>query len=105
MNEQEFWKAYQPIEIKPVIRRLYYDNQGLPLFLSQEDLPGNYIDIDEETFHNLPKKIRIISGKLTIIDTCVVTKLTVSDNGTPCHPHDISIVVGENLPHKKWSLV
>jgi hypothetical protein len=105
MNEQEFWSAIQPIEIKPVIHRLYYNDQGLPLFFSQEELSGNYINVDAETFFNPPTHIRVIDGKLTIIDTCVVTRLTLTNFGVACHPHDISIVVEENLPNKKWNLV
>jgi hypothetical protein len=29
-----------------------------------EDLPGNYIEIDAETYHRTPANARIVNGKL-----------------------------------------
>jgi hypothetical protein len=98
-------KSPQPVVIKPILHRLYYDNQGLPLFFSQEELSGNYIDVDLETFINPPNHIRVVNGKLTVMDTCVVTMIKPEKKGTPCHPQDVSIVVDEKLPHIKWNII
>ena len=105
MNEEEFWAALQPIEIKPVFYRLYHDEQGLPLFFSQEDLPGNYLDLDQTTYNTPHTHIRVIDGKLVTLDTNVITKITPTTYGVPCHPHDVSIVVGTALPHVNWNIV
>ena len=106
MNEEEFWAALQPVETTAPFYRLYYDDEGFPLFFSQEDLPGNYIDVDKDIFSNSPKLIRVIDGKLVIIETkYLVTKLKPVGYGTPCHPQDVSIVVDEKLPNTKWNLV
>jgi hypothetical protein len=106
MTEEEFWAALQPIEEKKVFYRLYYNEQGFPLYFSQEDLPGNYIEIDRETFVNPPKFIRVMDGKLIIYtNEYSVTKLRPNKYGTPCHPQDVSIVVEKHLPHTNWNIV
>jgi hypothetical protein len=106
MTEEEFWAALQPIEMRATFYRLYHDEQGFPLFFSQEDLPGNYIEVDKETFSNSPNLIRVIDGKLVVMETnYLATKLKPVGYGTCCHPHDVSVVVDEKLPNKKWNLV
>ena len=104
MNEEEFWANYKPVEIKPILYRLYYNDQGLPLFYSQEDLPGNYIDIDHKTYINPPKHAKVVDGKLVVLNNVSVTRLRPNTYGTPCHVEDISIVVSDTEPHIKWSL-
>ena len=104
MNEQEFWAALTLEEIKPPLYRLYYDDQGLPLFYSQEDLPGKYVDVDHETYVNPPKHVRIVDGKLQVLKINLILKLCKGEEGTPCHPEDISIVVDKAQPHINWSL-
>ena len=105
MNEQEFWAALQPIETKPVFYRLYHDDQGNPLFFSQEDLQGKYITLDQATYNTPHTHIRVIDGKLVTLDTSVITKLTPAQYGVPCHPQDVSIVVDSALPHVNWNIV
>jgi len=105
MNEEEFWAALQPIETKPVFYRLYHDEQGFPLFFSQEDLPGKYIDLDQSTYNTPHTHIRVIDGKLVTLDTNVITKITPTEYGVSCHPQDVSIVVDSELPHLNWNIV
>lgn len=88
-----------------VFYRLYYDDQSMPLFYSMEDLPGNYIDIDCDTYHNPPTHLRIVDGKIQVTKTSWISRLYPDkDAGTPCDPDDVSIVVLEQEPHQKWSL-
>ena len=106
MTEEEFWAALQPMEMRAIFYRLYHDDQGFPLFFSQEDLPGNYIDIDQTTYNTPHTHIRVIDGKLVTLDTSsAITKLTPTEYGVPCHPQDVSIVVDTTLPHKIWNIV
>jgi hypothetical protein len=104
MTEAEFWAALAPVEILPVFYRLYHDDHGFPLFYSMENLPGKYIDIDQETYANPPTHTRVIDGKLVLTYNPTVVKLRPSKVGTPCHFSDVSIVVSEQEPHIKWSL-
>ena len=104
MNEEEFWSAFQSEKTTTILYRLYYDNQGAPLFFSQEDLPGNYIDITREEYINPPTHFKVADRKIELIETSIVRRLYPNKNGTPCHPDDISIVVQDSEPNIKWSM-
>ena len=104
---ENFWKAWaEPVPAPaPVFFRLYYDEHGRPLSYSMEHLPGNYIDIDAETYQLSSHRVRVIEGKLVhITPKKTVTKLVPGTVGTPCWAGDISIVVDQQQPHTKWSL-
>lgn len=102
-NEEflEFWRNYEWTDVKPVHYRLYHDDAGLPLFYSQEDLPGKYIEVTPEQFALQDPAVRIINGRLVHQRTVKMTKLIPSDSGTLCHVHDVSIVV-EDHPGQYW---
>lgn len=106
MTEDEFWAALAPLPpAKPPSYRLYHDENGFPLFFSMEDLPGNYIELDLKEYTNSPSNIRVVDGKLTVLQgVSVVHKLKPSDTGTPCLATDVSIIVDESTEHTKWSL-
>jgi hypothetical protein len=105
MNEAEFWAALAPQPAPPEPSyRLYYDEQGLPLFYSMEDKPGNYIELDSKTYAESPAHVRIVDGKLVHLKINVVHKLHPGDVGTPCDPTDVTIIVREDQEHIKWSL-
>ena len=105
MTEQEFWEALAPQPTpEPPRFRLYHDNQGLPLFYSMEEVSGNYIEIDQQTYFNPPTHVRVVDGKLKILFTHQPEKLVPSDTGTPCSKFDVCVVVDNNSPHIKWNL-
>jgi hypothetical protein len=104
MNEQEFWAALAPLPKPVYIYRLYYNDNGLPLFYSQEDLPGKYIEIDQATFARSPSNVCVVDEKLTYIKTSIALRLHPSETGTPCHPTNVSIVVDPAEPHTRWAL-
>ena len=109
MNETEenFWKAWaEPVpEPAPIFFRLYYDEHGCPLSYSMEDLPGNYIEIDADTYRLSSRNVRVVDNTLIHIKPKkTVTKLVPGISGTPCLSDNISIVVDEQQPHIKWSL-
>ena len=105
MTPEEFWAIlHAPVEVKPIFYRLYYNDDGIPICYSMEDLPGNYIEIDAETYHRTPANVRIVNSKLKEIKlTGLVKKLVPGDHGTACDPRDICVVT-DSQPHTKWSL-
>ena len=104
MTEQDFWAALAPADPPRVFYRLYYDEQGLPLFYSMQNAPGNYIEIDFEMYTNPPAHVRVVDGKLKILKTNQVPRLVPASVGTCCAPTDVCVVVDESIPHIKWSL-
>ena len=103
-----FWAALsEPLPLpKPVFYRLYYNKAGQPLCYSMEDLPGDYIEIDQATFAQTPTNVWVVDSKLiTIQPSVTVTKLTPNnESGIACDPRDICIVVDSAEPHTKWSI-
>ena len=104
MDENEFLKIWLAVpEPQPVFYRLYHDEHGTPLFYSMEHNPGTYIEIDQQTFAQNRFDVRVRDGRLVTVTWRTSSKLVPSDTGTPCHPEDVTIVVGEEQPHVKWS--
>ena len=99
-----FWKNQEPQVEKPIEYRLYHDENGFPLFFSSEDVPGNYIVVDQDTFLRSSSNIRVVDGKLKVYYTAFGKKLVPSDIGTACDPSDICVVVADDQPHTKWTL-
>jgi hypothetical protein len=103
MTEKEFWSILHDVpKPKPVFFRLYYDKLGAPITYTMEDLPGNYIEIDAETFALGPLNVRVRNGKLVEIVTMRSQKLVPGTVGTKCHPRDVSVIV-TTLPNTQWS--
>jgi hypothetical protein len=107
MTEEEFWAIWQAGEqqtLPELEYRLYYDENGFPLFYSTENLPGIYILVDQETYLNGPKHIRVIDGKIVEAKIAWTKKIIPSAQGISCHPLDVCIVVDPEQPHVKWKL-
>jgi hypothetical protein len=107
MTEKEFLSIWQSGATAPVVEleyRLYYDENGFPLFYTTEDLPGVYIIVDQETFLNGPKNIKIIDGKIVEAKIAWLKKIIPSQQGISCHPQDVCVVVDSSQPHTNWRL-
>jgi hypothetical protein len=105
---ENFWQALNEF-VEPVktgvIYRLYYDESGDPLYYSMEDLPGLYLDIDQETYSRGLSNIKVINGSIVVIKPKSVShKMMPSSKGMgiPCSRNNICIVVSEDDPHTKW---
>ena len=102
MTPEEFFGALvQMPRPAPVTYRLYHDDQGCPLFYSMEDLPGTYIEIDQETFAKNSTRVRVRNGKLVEVTWKTTQKIVPSNSGTMCHEQDVAIVVKQNGTY--WS--
>jgi hypothetical protein len=107
MTEEEFFNIWQnqasAVHGEPEYR-LYYDENGFPLFYSTELLSGNYIVVDQETYLNGPKHIRVLNGKLVVYQTNFAKKIVPVGYGQACDPRNVCVVVDIDQPHTKWSL-
>lgn len=105
---ENFIKAFsnlEPINPPKIFYRLYYDDEGKPLFYSMEDLPGNYIEIDKDTYLIGSGRIRVINGQIKHLKVGVpIQKLVPDQTGIPCATHDVTVVVDESAEHVKWNL-
>lgn len=104
-NLLDIFSALEPWSPTRVFWRLYYDDQGFPLFYTQEDKPGNYIDVDPEVYARASMKVRVKAGKLRELNQNPIKKKTPSNTGTPCHPCDVAIVVTSDQPAQHWRTV
>jgi len=60
-----FWKAlanHKPIQRKPIEFRLYYGTDGQVITYSMDEIPGNYILIDAQTFAEMRVDILVVNG-------------------------------------------
>ncbi len=97
MTPEEFWDILHSMpEPQPVFYRLYYNNAGEPVCYSMEDQPGNYIDIDAETFGLAPLNVRVVNRMLKYITTRTSEKIVPGTTGTLCHPQSVAVVVTQN---------
>jgi hypothetical protein len=107
LTEEEFWSIWQSQVSAPQVEpeyRLYHDENGFPLFFSMEQLPGNYIVVDQVTYLNSPKHIRVVDGKIVVYQTTFAKKLVPSTEGVACAVEDVCVIVDTNQPHIKWYL-
>lgn len=107
MTPDEFWQILHTTpDPKPVYYRLYHDDNGNPIIYSMEELADNYIEVDQKTYVLAPFNVKVIDGKLTYIKPVVtVKKLQPGNSGIACDPTDVCVVVKEDQPHTKWTIV
>jgi hypothetical protein len=107
MTEEEFWTIlHQAPTPQPIFYRLYHNANGSPIIYSMEDLPDNYIEVDQKTYALAPFNVRVVNGKLTYIKPVLtVKKLQPGTIGTACDPYDVCVVVNADQPHTKWTIV
>lgn len=108
-TEQNFWDEVQSLIkfTEPAVPkyRLYYNEQGLPIVYTMEELDGNYIEVDRETYLAASMNVKVQDNKLIKMDSArLFRKLVPSDSGTPCDPDNVAIVVRQDQPHTLWSL-
>ena len=101
MTPEEFISIWQNVEPpKPIFYRLYYNENGLPICYTMEDLPGKYIDIDQETYALADYSVRVVDEKLIkIVPKRTVQKLSpmsaVTMNGftNPVAGQSVTIII------------
>jgi hypothetical protein len=71
-----------------------------------EILPGEYIEVDAETYALRPFNVRVVNQQLIHIRPKIqVQKLIpTKDHGTMCDTRDVCVVVNSTQAHTKWSI-
>ena len=71
-----------------------------------ENLPGNYILVTREEYIKSVWNVRVVDGRLEyIIHEPKLDRLVRhSNDGTPCHPGDVCIVVDQSVPNQRWRM-
>ena len=93
MNWDELIAIHAAIpEPPPVFYRLYYDDTGVPLFYSMEDLPGNYVELTQQQYMHTKPNVRVRNGKIVELTWVTSNKLVPGTTGTPCDPRDVAVV-------------
>jgi hypothetical protein len=103
-NLLDVFASLEPWHPPVVFWRLYYNEAGVPLFYTQEDKPGNYIDVTPEQYQRASMQVKVVDRKLVELTTKRTRKLMPSETGTPCYPSDVSIVVPETDQHQRWRI-
>ena len=102
LTEENFWAILASMPAPaPVYYRLYYNDSGMPLFYSHEDLPDKYIDLDPEQFALRDLRVRVVNGVIVPYQP-PIPKLIPGDTGIACDPRDVAIVVNTQQAHTKW---
>jgi hypothetical protein len=89
--------------------RLYYNDDGTPKFYTMEDLPGQYIAVDLETFERgrydiVVKNLKVLS--LSDIGTFRYVAVDAKTTNSICSDaSDITILVSEDTPHIFWDYI
>ena len=82
--------------------RLYYDDNGKCLCYTCENLEGNYIVIDGDTYHQCRPDVYVIDGKIVKrSEMTVIHKLKPSTKGVTCSNDDITMI---NTEGTTWEL-
>ena len=108
LTAENFWKIWSEsaVPAPAVFYRLYHNNDGSPVCYTMEDLPGNYIEVDMNTYLVGSYNVRVVDQKLVHLPTAALVKKLRpnSATGTACDPQNVCVVVDENVLHVKWSL-
>ena len=101
-----FWQAASEFvhSETTVEYRLYYDDQGIPLYYSCEQLPGNYLVVSAEVYAQGRYDCKIVNGTIKYPTQIKSAKLVPSTKGTACYVKDVSIISPTDTDAQYWKL-
>ena len=83
--------------------RLYYNDDGSPLHYTMEDLPGNFIFVDQNVYQSSRYDVIIVAGKLKSLSENNIfkyVKVDLESNTTVMtDPTDITLIVDSSSNH------
>lgn len=85
--------------------RLYYDDNGKVITYTCDDLPGNYLVITKEQYHECRHDVIVKKGKIIPVHLYNSSyKLVKSNTGVYCSKYDINIIVSEQEDGVFWNV-
>jgi hypothetical protein len=104
IKEEMFIWEPAPI-VKPEFR-LYYDAAGSIVCYTCENLDGDYIVIDAQTYAEGRYDIKVLNGKIVNnFSNAVIARLTKDIEGTLCSVEDISLIIdSDEVETQYWKL-
>ena len=85
--------------------RLYYDDQGCPITYTNENLEGNYIEVDGPTYMLGDMNVRVQDKQIIKFVLQTFKKLKPGSTGTACVNEDVAIVAPADYPRQTlWRL-
>jgi len=99
--------VWEPDEIVKPEFKLYYDDNGSIVCYSCENIEGNYIVIDAQTYAEGRHDVKIVDGKIVKnFSNAVVVRLVRDVQGTLCSVEDMSIIVDkdDDIEKQYWKL-
>jgi hypothetical protein len=103
-----FWVAAEqflnePVTVTPLEYRLYYTDDGSPLYYTMDNLEGQYINITLAQYSKGNYNVTVVNGQIKeILHT--IAKLVPSDSGTASHCNDMSIIADQHCCVQHWKL-
>ena len=85
--------------------RLYYNPDGTPKHYTMQELEGDYIFVDQQTFQCCRYDIVVVGGKIKSLNENSIARYYISDESataTCCDPHDITLIVDKTQQHIFW---
>lgn len=94
------------VETKNSQYRLYYNSDGTPKFYTMEDLPGEYITVDHETFESGRYDIKIKNKQIVNLSSMLAPRYVITEisslDSVCCDPDDITLLVTDLDEHILW---
>jgi hypothetical protein len=103
-NFWQVWNSFKWPEPATPTYRCYYLENGDVDFYTMEDLPGNYIEVDQQSYVLAIKPARVVEGRLKITQPKITVQKLVPDTnqGTQCHHQDVSVIVDQQGTYWKY---
>ena len=83
--------------------KLYYNDDGSPLYYSMEDLPGQFIYVDQNIYQCSRYDVKIVYGKLKSLNESSIFKYVKVDSESSTtvrtDPTDITLIVDSECDH------
>lgn len=101
-----FWQAAAEFisDKVEVEYRLYYDEQGMPLYYTCDQLPGNFVAVSAEVYAQGRYDCKVVNGEIKYPAQIKYAKLIPSTKGTACYIKDVSIISPTETDAQHWKL-